>query len=107
MDNFKVIYEILRYLEKSMDFEERDTAPITAEALGISQERWLELMVMLSENDYISGVEVKRYVRALPQVGNLAGIRITLKGLEYLQENSLMKKAEKLAQGVVDVTVKL
>lgn len=107
MDNFKIIYKILRYLEKSMDFEERDTAPITADALGVSQERWLELMVMLSENGYISGVAIKRYVRSLPQVSNLADIRITLKGLEYLQENSLMRKAEKLAQGVVDVAVKL
>ena len=29
--------------------------------------------------------------------------RITLKGLEYLQENSLMKKAAELAKGVADI----
>lgn len=28
---------------------------------------------------------------------------ITLKGLEYLEENSMMKKVSKVAKGVIDV----
>lgn len=107
MDNFQVIYRILRYLEQTMDFAEKDTAPITAEALGISRERWLELMIMLVENGYISGVAVRRYVRALPVLSGVENIRITLKGLEYLQENSLMRKAADLAKGVAEVATRL
>ncbi len=30
-------------------------------------------------------------------------IRITLKGLEYLQENSIMRKIYKTAKGIVDM----
>lgn len=107
MDNFKIIYKILHYLERCMDCNEKDIEPISNEALSISQERWFAIMAMLAENDYISGVTIKHYMRALPVISGLENVRITLKGLEYLQENSLMRKAEKLVQGVVDVAVKL
>ena len=44
MDNFKIIYRILRFLEKAMDLEEVDTDRISAEALGISEQRWIAIM---------------------------------------------------------------
>lgn len=31
-------------------------------------------------------------------------IKITLKGLEYLQENSIMRKIYRTAQGIKDIT---
>ena len=34
---------------------------------------------------------------------SVSGIRITMKGLEYLQENSLMKKAANLAKGIAEI----
>ena len=39
MDNFKVIYRILRYLEKAMDYDEADIDFISASTLGISERR--------------------------------------------------------------------
>lgn len=104
MDNFKIIYRILRYLEQSLDCEELDPSPISHTALGITRERWEQLMIMLQDNGYISGIV---YVRTLSSdrahITEPIRPQITLKGLEYLAENSLMKKAGELLRGVIDV----
>lgn len=102
MDNFKVIYRILRYLEKAMDLEEVDTDRISAEALKISEQRWISIIEMLVKDRYIDGVLIKRSSDGYTEV-SFSDLRITLRGLEYLQENSLMKKAADLAKGIVDV----
>ncbi len=102
MDNFKIIYRILRFLEKAMDLEEVDTDRISAEALGISEQRWIAIMEMLIKERYIDGISLKRSSDGYTEV-SLSAPRITLRGLEYLQENSLMRKAANLAKGVVDV----
>lgn len=96
MNNFKIIYKILKYLEKAMDFAETETEPITFAALHISEERWVNIMTMLLENGYISGVQqIKRYTRSNVVINTFENIKITLKGLEYLSENSMMKKRQK------------
>lgn len=84
MDNFKIIYHILGFLEKAMDLEEVDTNRISAEALGISEQRWIAIMDMLREEKLIDGLTVERCTdRAVAVLGN--GPRITLRGLEYLE----------------------
>ena len=101
MNNFKIIYKILKYLEKAMDFAETETEPITFAALHISEERWLNIIAMLLENGYISGVQIKKYMGSTVVINNLENIKITLKGLEYLSENSMMKKAAKAGSEIV------
>ena len=102
MNNFKIIYRILRYLEKAMEYDEVDMDFISAEKLGVSERRWEAVMEMLSNEGYVMGIAVKR--SADGQICCLVSSpRITLKGLEYLQENSLMQKAASLAKGVVDI----
>lgn len=101
MDNFKIIYKILKILEKAMDYDEPDFSLISAEALGISQNRWEALMVMLQEEGYVEGVH---YVKTMGMKGvKLTSLRITLKGLGYLEENSFMKKAANIAKGISDL----
>ena len=102
MDNFKVIYRILRYLEKAMDYDEPDMAFISAEHLKITEKRWLSIMEMLVRESYIVGIDIKRSADGETCV-SISDVRITLKGLEYLQENSLMQKAENLAKGIVEI----
>lgn len=102
MDNFKVIYRILRYLEKAMDFDEPDMSRISAETLNLTDQRWLAIMEMLSEEGYVDGISITRSLDGIPTVST-SRVRITLKGLEYLQENSLMQKAANLAKGIADV----
>lgn len=102
MDNFKVIYRILKYLEASMDCSEIDTDMISASALNITEERWRSIIIMLLENGYIKGVEAKKYQR-MAVLLNTERMQITLKGLEYLEENSLMQKAKNLAKDVINI----
>lgn len=101
MDNFKIIYRILRMLEKAMDLEDFDMEQISAENLKISEARWCSLMEMLSDEGYIKGIRISRSIDGQIIV-NQSNVRITLKGLEYLNENSFMKKAANLAKGVSD-----
>ena len=46
---------------------------------------------------------VVRYTRTPQQIQPPIAPRITLKGLEYLSENSMMKKAADIAKGVLEV----
>lgn len=102
MDNFRVIYRILRYLEKALDYDEPNMDCISAKALKLSDQRWMALMEMLSKEGYIDGFSVQRTADGSILISSSTP-RITLKGLEYLQENSLMKKAAELAKGVAEI----
>ena len=104
MDNFVVIYRILKALEASMDFEEFDEQLISPERIGITKERRDKLLIQMQKEGYISGISVVQYVNlASPSVDIPNSISITIKGLEYLAENSLMKKAANLAKGVAEI----
>lgn len=102
MDNFKIIYRILKRLEGLMDVDEPDFSCLDAEHLGISPARWRALMTMLIDEGYISGVRIVR-TKTMDEV-LLLHPQITLAGLTYLEENSLMQKAYRLAKGIKDVT---
>lgn len=102
MDDFRMIYKILRILQKAMDLEEFDQSNISAEALGLSVPKWSRLMAMLLTEGYITGGEMWNSMDCgYPKV-MLTRPEITLKGLEYLEENSLMRKAADMAKGIVE-----
>jgi hypothetical protein len=71
--------------------------------LGITEERWGALITMLVENEYIAGVEVTEYIAYEHPTIVLDNPKITLKGLEYLHENSVMKKIFRAAKGIKDI----
>lgn len=102
MDNFKTIYHTLRHLERAMDYDEADPDFISAQSLGISRQRWIAIMEMPTKEGHITGIEIKRSSDGEVCL-SVSGIRITMKGLEYLQENSLMKKAANLAKGIAEI----
>lgn len=102
MDNFKIIYKILSTLEKSMDLEQCNLDSISPEKLRISEERWNKYMEMLLDAGYIKGIHIEKYVVGGFDI-DVEDIRITLKGLEYLSENSIMQKMYKAAKGITDL----
>lgn len=102
MDNFKIIYKILSTLEKSMDLEQCNMECISPEKLKISEERWNKYIEMLLDAGYIKGVRIQKYVTGDTSI-DADDIRITLKGLEYLSENSIMQKMYKAAKGITDL----
>lgn len=102
MDNFKAVYKILSTLEKAMDLPEFDISQIGADKLGVSEERWARYIEMMADVGYIKGVRVFKDITGETNVES-EDIRITLKGLEYLQENSIMQKIYKTAKGIKEI----
>lgn len=102
MDNFKIIYKILKYLETAMDYDEVDTSRLSAEALNVSENRRIGILEMLVKEGYVDGVGVTRSVDGNVLL-SMDAPRITLKGLEYLQENSIMAKAARTAKGIAEI----
>nr|DAO21576.1 MAG TPA: YjcQ protein [Caudoviricetes sp.] len=103
MDNFVIIYKILKVLEAAMDYDEVDINDICAERFHISENRWQAILKMLVDNGYIEGIAIRRSADGYISIG-VHYPRITLKGLEYLQEDTLMKRAYRLAKGIKDIT---
>ncbi|WP_314396366.1 YjcQ family protein [Leptotrichia shahii] len=102
MENFKIIYKILKSIEESMDYEIFDENVISPEYLGVSKERWKALLIELLDNGYIAGI------MKVPIMGNRMDLKIikpklTIKGMQYLEENSMMKKAYNLLKGIRDI----
>lgn len=103
-ENFKLIYKILSKLESMMQFEQIDVDRISHKALNVNYELWERIIIMLFENGYIKNVKIVKYVdEPKEKVIDFSRIEITLKGLEYLEENSTMQKAKKLVKGIIDI----
>lgn len=101
MDNFTVIYKILKLLEQAMDYEEFDVNKISHTRFGISRQRWEKILIMLAKEGYIEGVVYDQCLDEYsPHIEEPITPVITLKGLEYLNDNSLMKKAANVMKGI-------
>lgn len=108
MEDFRVIYRILKVLHDAMDYEVFDRRLLDAKVLGISELKRNRLLCMLLQEGYITGIELIWADGAdAPIYINLRSPSLTMKGLEYLDDNSLMKKAAAMAKGIVDAAAKL
>ena len=87
-DNFRVIREILTILERSMDDSIFDTTNITSNALGISENRLKSILLLMVNAGLIFGSDIKRTSAGVSYIEEPQNIRISLKGLEYLRDNS-------------------
>lgn len=104
MEFEKTIYNILKAFEKQLDNEKFNLEVLDYELFHISKPRYIKYLQMLMDAGYIDGLsfvtvsdnqtEVKAHVPT-----------ITLKGLEYLAENSMMKKVAKVLKGGASVTI--
>lgn len=102
MDNFKTIYKILKHLESMMDCEETDVEAISHTRLGITRERWEQILILLQKDGYIDGiVSTQIFSDDKPHIIETIKPTITLKGLEYLAENPLLRKAGNMLKGIV------
>lgn len=104
MDDFKAVYRILKTLSDAIDDDEFDPARLSAEELGVAPRRLNALLVMLAENGYVDGVEAVRYRSSADPWphARVGAPRITLKGLEYLHENGVMRRCANVALGIAD-----
>ena len=102
MDNFKAIYTILTALERDMDKKHADISKFNHEVLCISEERWMKYMEMMFDVGYIKGIRIIEADDGWKRC-DCQRIEITLKGLEYLQENGIMRKIYNAAKGIKEI----
>lgn len=103
MDNFKAVYRIFSELEKALDYERCDISRFDHEQLGVSYMRWVRYIEMMQNAGYIDGAQISVNIHG-DYLFDGEDMQITLKGLEYLQENSIMRKTYKIIKGIKDIT---
>lgn len=101
-DNFKCIYKILKTLEAALDYSGIDLEEIGYERLEISKERWVKYLEMMIDMGLIKGIDFRTYVDGEIRVIN-NNVRITLAGLEYLSENTIMQRIYRTAIKAKDI----
>lgn len=94
-----IVFKILNRLDLMLDMDEADTEQINAKSLGISGNRWRHYIKMLYEAEYIQGVDIRETIDGETNI-DISDIEITLKGLQYLVENSAMIKLRNAAKSL-------
>ena len=91
-DMHVVMYKILKYLYECLKQgkEARDDK-YCAGRMGINEKYWTAIMLELIERDYVRGFKVARYDDSVSIIP--AEPAITMLGVEFLLDNSMMKKA--------------
>ena len=106
-DIFRIIYIILKELyEHKKDGTRTPIEDIGPTRLQITDGYWLSIIVELCDNGYITGVKI-RETKTGKAISGLDGIDITLKGIEYLQENSMMQKVYIALKEIKDIATGL
>ncbi len=98
MDTLEIAYKILYGMEHKEQAEYMG-AVIGPAKLGVAEEKWLDVIKSLLDEGYVAGVKIKTDILG-QQTVDVKNARITLKGAEYLRENSAMRK---FAQVVTDI----
>lgn len=89
----KNIYRILATLIKYAGQENFDNRLISAEKLKMSYIEWEQLMILLQKKGYVDGVIFTQTLSdRFPKISDISRVSITLDGIEYVEENSTMKK---------------
>lgn len=101
-DYFKIVYMILTVLYKyKKDNKILDLNEIAPETLKIDEAYRNEILEDLLDAGYIKGFKIKNYICG-KVLDNLEDIKITMQGIEYLQDNSKMKKVGEILKEVKD-----
>ena len=101
MESLKLAYRILSQLEKHAT-EENLGQHIGPDALKVNEKDWLRVMKMLLSAGYIEGVTIKEDVLGGVNV-NISKAILTMKGAEYLAENSVMAKIGKTVSNIISI----
>lgn len=86
-----------------MDLPEFDIEELGLDAMKLSHERLYRYFEMLQDAGLIKNADLRTDITGEIFIKNPKKIRITLKGLEYLSENTIMRKIYNAAKGVADL----
>ena len=104
MGDFKIIYKILRMLDKHKGDETFEYGSISAQSMKINYEEWEQIVIELQINGYIRGIVYNQTMSdKFPHIVEPIRPQITLKGMEYLEENGMMAQAKELLKMAGDI----
>lgn len=101
MNTLQIAYKILYSLEhkNKVDYMGQIIGPV---ALDVPEEKWIDVLQMLLEEGYISGAKIGKDILG-NQYADIRNVKITLKGAQYLSENSAMKRFARVATDVITI----
>lgn len=100
-DMHVVIFKILAYVYDCMKSGKPvDKAVIGYETLEIPEQYWTQIMRELVDHVYVSGITVRS--TTVKDVVLISDPKVTLDGVEFLMENSMMAKAARLVADAGD-----
>ena len=89
----RLVYRILKTLLKFAGRQDFTNELISATKMGVSYEEWSYIMVLLQKSGLIDGVVyTQNLTQRFPEIVDISHVGITLAGIEYVEENSTMKK---------------
>lgn len=95
-DYFVVVFKLLNYFYQKMKAGESiNQNDLTPAKLGINLPYLMDIYRNLFEDGYLTGSYVESDYDGLEEIHDLSVVRITTKGVEYLQDNSKMKQVYK------------
>lgn len=108
-DYHVIVYQILSYLYVQLKAGKPvDPGMISADSLNykINQQYWQYIMINLLKDGYILGITAEeiRYIGGSKiEIAELEHCQITPKGIDYLVDNSFMKKARQLLNDAASI----
>lgn len=99
VDNLRIVYRILSIIEKKMEYAQFDLSQLSPSALGVSPELRNNLLCSIISAGYMEGATIKH------NEIDLENARLSIAGMEYLSENSVMQKIARAAKGIAEVVL--
>ncbi len=98
-ETLSLAYKILKALENG----EHPATSLQPEVLGCSPSKLGQVLKSLIAEGYIRNVRIYTDILGTP-IADVSKAEITLKGAEYLNENSVMKKIGSAVTGLIPLT---
>lgn len=98
-DMHVIMYRILAYLYDCMKRgRDVDVNAISSNRLGINKRYWVAIVIELAERELIKGAIIDRSDDTVDV--SLFDPSVTMAGVEFLMENSMMNKAKRFLQDI-------
>ncbi|GAB4073663.1 hypothetical protein GCM10028778_11660 [Barrientosiimonas marina] len=101
-DTNDIILAVLKFLDESMDDEKVDFSKVNEESLNVTHPRYCKVLSMMLEENLIAGLAPVNFADRQYTEYKAINPRITLKGIEYLDENTLTNKGYKILKEIKD-----
>lgn len=104
MEDFKLMYKILKVLLSCEDSTKWDPLLLDHNVLKVSERKRDNTLFRMQEEGLLCGVEEKSFIGDVEPKADISceRPRVTIKGIEFLETNSLMNKAgEELKEAAI------